>query len=70
MEQPVFYIEEPAEFRLEGGLVRAELRSGEQVIHLAGSVNTFLASFRRMAEVAAQWRGGAAEIIEFERATH
>jgi hypothetical protein len=60
---PCVLVEAPAEIRWDGGMVKFDLTSGDETIHYAMSANHFLASFRRAAEVAHEWRGGGAEIV-------
>ena len=66
----VAFVDNPVVFRLEKGVVRAEIESGGKIIRIAMSVNVFLATFRNAAETAHQWRGGRGEVVDFPAAEH
>ena len=55
MDDIVVFVEKPATFRIESGLVRAEIESSGTTIHLAMSIHTFLEIFARCAITAKEW---------------
>jgi hypothetical protein len=56
MEHEVIFVDRPVDVRLKDGVVFAEVRSGDRVFHLAGSIPTFIATFANFGLVAHQWR--------------
>jgi hypothetical protein len=61
----VVFVDRPVELKLINGVVRCEMYSGEDVIHLAIAIPTFIESFARAGLLAHQWQmGQGGDIIE------
>lgn len=54
----VVFVDRPVELSMSRGVIRAEVFSGEEVLHLAFDVPTFLESFARAGLLAHQWQMG------------
>jgi hypothetical protein len=55
MDGEVIFIDGPIELELDGPIVRARVRSGQRTLIFVATVNDFLESFARGAQIAHQW---------------
>lgn len=70
MADAVFFVREPPVAKLEGGNVYVEVRSGDRIFCFEGPISVFIATFAHFGDVAREWRGGGAEVIEFPEHLH
>ena len=66
-EQSIVYVEEPTTYRIDGGLIYAEERSGGAIYYRVMSPHVLLRSIKRAQRVLAEWEARKAEAIPFRK---
>jgi hypothetical protein len=62
-----YFIEEPPEFELRGGLFHITQKIGDQTFERVMRPSVFMVALRRAAEAARKHRFASAEIVEFAK---